>query len=151
MGFQPPTGVRVPIAEIVSLNARFGVWAYFNGFAQVGAVGAFVKEQGAPDYTLISGPVLLNFDPPRMKDYVVQNYGGDEQAFLRAEVEKPINKSLDEYFRANYSWEQVAGSDVLSPHEIDQLPSGYDQLNHTLAGYASIMVDPDKKTIQFYV
>lgn len=150
MGFQPPSAHSVPISYIVNLKARFGLWAYYNGAAQVGAVGVFVKDDGSPDFTLIGKPILLNFDPAAMKAYIDETYKNDERAFLRGEFEAAANKQLDDYFRANYAWEQAAGSAVLSDAEIDALPSGYDELNATLAKFGTIMVDADKKTIQFY-
>lgn len=150
MGFQAPTAHKVPISYIVNLKARFGIWVYYNSAAMVGAAGVFVKDDGSPDFTLIGQPILLNFDPKDMKDYIDTKYGNDERAFLRAEFEAPANALLDTYFRANYAWEQVEGSQVLSDAAIDAMPSGYDEINATLAKYGTIMVDAEKKTIQFY-
>lgn len=150
MGRQLPTNIPVPCVTVVAISATFAVFAYYTNGIEVGCVGAFVKEEGAADFTVI-GPVLqLNFKPSEMKAYLASKYGGDERAFIKAEIEPHVNPQLDAYVRGTYGWEQIAGSQLLTPQQIDALPDGYEQINHTLANFGAIMVDSEKKTIQFY-
>jgi len=153
MGFTPPTnGIPVPLVLVDPLGVRLGLWCQEVEIIDLIQIGVFAKETGSPDFTCIGGGVVLTLGyGDDFKTMVETLYGGDEMKWLNEKVLPVLNKQLDEWLRANYSWEQLKDQTLLSESQVNALPSEVDQVNWVLAKHVGFFIQTDKKTIDLSV